>query len=77
MVKTENNSGYIWALRLNLSSRLSQGDRLKVLFASCVISVAFCFWSVLYFFGSLLMVLFALFYSHKHPIVLFINASAN
>ena len=46
------------------------------LFASGVIAVTFCFWSVLYFFMAFLMMLFAFFYSHKHPLVFFVNASA-
>ena len=47
-----------------------------VLFASGIVSVTFRFWPVLPFSGSLLMMLFTFFDSHKYPIVFFINASA-
>jgi hypothetical protein len=49
---------------------------LEVLFASCVISVAFRFWPVLNFFVSFLMMPLALFDAYKHPLVFFVNASA-
>ena len=49
---------------------------LRDLFSSCVISVAFSFRSVLDFLVSFFMMLLALFYSNKHPLVLFINATA-
>ena len=42
-----------------------------------VVSATFRFWSVLSFSGAFLMMFFAFFYSDKHPIFFFINASAN
>ena len=49
----------------------------NVLLAFCVVSATFRFRSVFSFSGSLLMMLFAFFYSHQHPIFFFVNASAN
>jgi hypothetical protein len=48
----------------------------EVSFAFCVGSVAFRFWTVFSFSGSLPVMLFAFFYSDKHPVVFFVNASA-
>jgi hypothetical protein len=45
------------------------------LLPSGVVSVAFCFGSVLSFSGSLLVVSFAFFYSNQHPIGFFVNTS--
>ncbi len=52
------------------------GQHMKVLFASRVVPVALRFWPVFSFCGSLFMMLFTFFYSHKHPVVFFVHASA-
>jgi len=48
----------------------------KALFASRVVSVALCFWPVFSLRSSLFMMLLAFFYSHEHPVVFFVHASA-
>ena len=48
---------------------------IRDLFASSIVSVAFSFRSVLPFSGSQSMMPFALFYSHKHPLLFVINTS--
>jgi hypothetical protein len=68
-------------MRLSVPDQLHYSDLVGVwesmaLFASCVVSVAFRFWSVLSFSCPLLVMLLTFFDSHKHPIVFFVNASA-
>jgi len=47
-----------------------------LLFSSGIVSVAFRFWSILSFSGSLLVVFFTFFDAHEHPLVFLVNASA-
>jgi len=62
----------IWPINYFLANPLIV--KRERLLASCVVSATFRFWSVFSFSGSLLKMLFALFYSYKHPVFFFINA---